>query len=291
MKNKFITNNSYLQISLTEKCNLQCVYCKSGNINNDVYDNLSFEDYKFLIKSMSDLGINKVIFTGGEPLLYPRIVELIKFTKNECSIEEIGIITNGILFYEMMYDLKDAGLTKVDISLDTLKEYKFKSVTNGGSLKNILKSIELSIKLGLEVSINCVAIEGFNIDELYDFMLMTNYYPIDVKFRELLPKGDAIKIYKRGYFDIKGFIEDIENVIPKNETDNKKTRYYGFVGAKGRIGIVSPSNSLNTNQKKIYIKSNGILTVDSNNIEKIDIREYLQRPMIFRETMKEMILR
>lgn len=284
-------SSNYLYISLTQKCNLSCVYCKSENMYYDsTYDKLTVDDYKFLIKSMAEIGISKVRFSGGEPLLYPRLIELIRFAKEECNIEDIGIVTNGILLYELAYQLRDAGVNSVNISLDSLKEYKYKSITNGGELKKVLKSIELCTKLGFDIKINCVTIDGFNDDELYDFMLMTHYYPIDVRFREIVPIGEALKIYKQGYFDVGKFINEIDELTLVESKERAGTKYYKYKGAKGRIGVISSLYSSNcSNDNKIRITSNGFMKLGSNSEIEIDIKEYLQKPMIFKETIKEII--
>ncbi|MGL5331133.1 MAG: radical SAM protein, partial [Peptostreptococcaceae bacterium] len=135
MIDKFGRNINYLRISLTDKCNLKCIYCMPADENfEDEYINneLSTEDYKFIIKSMANVGITKLRFTGGEPTLHPGLNELIAFAKNECGIDDIAITTNGRNFTKMIPTLKGNGLSKVNISLDSLKEFKYKSVTRGG---------------------------------------------------------------------------------------------------------------------------------------------------------------
>ena len=183
----------YAKISLTDKCNLKCVYCMPDGVyeNNLINDTLSFNDYKFIINGLSQVGIRKIRFTGGEPLLYPHLIELIKYTRIECNINDIAITTNGIGLDEMAYELKQSGLKTVNISLDSHKSYRYKSITRGSNLADVLKSINECLSLGLKVKINCVVINGFNDDEIYDFINMTNYYPIDVRFIELMPIGEG----------------------------------------------------------------------------------------------------
>ena len=188
-------NIDYARISLTDKCNLRCVYCMPEDKvyeNNLINDTLSFNDYKFIINGLSQVGIKKIKFTGGEPLLYPHLIELIKYAHYECNIDDISITTNGIGLNEIAYELKRSGLKSVNISLDSLKSYKYKSITRGGNLTDVLKSINRCLELGIKVKINCVVIKRFNDDEVYDFIEMANYYPIDVRFIELMPIGIAV---------------------------------------------------------------------------------------------------
>lgn len=294
MIDKYGRSIDYLRISLTDNCNLRCVYCMPPDVKFDrnyINDDLSLEDYKFLIKSMSDLGITKVRFTGGEPLLYPHLIELIRFTKQECGIDDIGITTNGTGLYEIAKELKASGLDKVNISLDSLKEYKYKSITRGGQLKYVLKSITTCISLGIKVRINCVVIDGFNEDELYDFMMMTTSMPIDIRFIELMPIGEAKKMYNRGYFDIKGELEQIGELYPIKLNEKSVAKYYKFNGSKGKIGVIAPlSSSFCSSCNKIRITSSGTIKLCLHSREEIDIKPYLQKPLIFRETMKDIIL-
>lgn len=294
MKDKFGRNINYARISLTNKCNLRCVYCMPTDIKfekNYVNDELSFEDYKFIIKGLSELGITKVRFTGGEPLLYPYLNELIKFTYEECNIYDIAITTNGIGLAERARELRDSGLKKVNISLDSLKSYKYKSITSGGDINHVLNSITTCIKLGFNVKINCVVINDFNDDEIKDFMLMTNFYPIDVRFIELMPLGEGKKLYRNGYFNIREYIENIDGIYKVNSDENSTADYYQYINSKGRIGVITPlSCSFCKNCNRIRITSNGKIKPCLNSSEEIDIKYYLNRPMMFKEVIKEAIL-
>lgn len=292
MINKYGRNINYLRISLTDKCNLKCVYCMPEDSKRDIhYENLSLNDFKFIIKSMSELGITKVRFTGGEPLLYPELLELIRFTREECNIEDIGLTTNGIMLYEIADKLKAVGLNKVNISLDSLKEYKYKSITRGGLLKNVLKSIELCLKLKFDVKINCVGIDGFNDDEIYDFIMMTKYYPIHIRFIELVPTGEAKYLYKRSYLNMDEIIKKIEDIIPVEVDKPNMGKYYKLLGAKGKISVISPKSTCFCKVcNSISFNSLGKVRLCKYSEESINMREYMQKPLMFRETMKEIML-
>lgn len=295
MIDKYGRNINYVRISLTDKCNLRCVYCMPSDIvfEEDYVNNvLSVDDYKFIIKGMSELGITKVRFTGGEPLLYPNLVELIRYTYEDCKIEDIGITTNGIGLHEIAYDLYQSGLKSVNISLDSLKEYKYKSITKCGDLKDVLKSIHKCLDLGLKVKINCVVINGFNDDELLDFILMTKFYPIDVRFIELMPLGEASKVYKKGYFNIGEMIDSIDELYKISSNEKSTAQHYKFDGAKGRIGVITPMRCSFCNEcNRIRVTANGTIKLCLHSNEEIDIKYYLNKSLIFREIMKEMILK
>ena len=129
MKDEFNRDIEYLKISLNNTCNLRCAYCMPYRCENDIEQTrnrfMSTEDYKFIIKSMADFGIKKIEFTGGEPLLNSDLVELVHYAKNTCNIEEVIVSTNGIKFFEEALKLKNAGLDKVNIGINSLKEYKY----------------------------------------------------------------------------------------------------------------------------------------------------------------------
>lgn len=288
-------NIDYARISLTDKCNLRCVYCMPEDKvyeNNLINNTLSFNDYKFIINGLSQVGIKKIKFTGGEPLLYPHLIELIKYAHYECNIDDISITTNGIGLNEIAYELKRSGLKSVNISLDSLKSYKYKSITRGGNLTDVLKSINRCLELGIKVKINCVVIKRFNDDEVYDFIEMANYYPIDVRFIELMPLGEGEYFYENGYFNISNFINDIDELYKIEDEKGSTARLYQAKYAKGRIGIITPISCQFCNTcNRIRITSDGKIKLCLHSNEETDIRYYLNKPMIFKEVLKEIILK
>lgn len=293
MKDKFGRKIDYVRISLTDKCNLRCVYCMPDDVKfekNYINNDLSFDDYKFIIKGLADIGITKVRFTGGEPLLYPKLLELIKYTYL-AGIDDIAITTNGIGLYEIASELRCNGLSTVNISMDSLKEYKFKEITRYGQLINVLKSINKCLRLGIKVKINCVLIDGFNDDEIIDFITLTMNYPIDVRFIELMPLGEAKKIYHSGYIDVVEAISNVEGLYRIKDEKKSVAKYYKLQNSKGRVGIITPmSCSFCSDCNRIRLTSDGFIKPCLHSKEEIDIKYYLNKPMIFREILKEIIL-
>ena len=294
MIDKYGRNINYLRISLTDRCNLRCIYCMPSDVEfRDEYvnDTLSTEDYKFIIKSMANSGITKLRFTGGEPTLHPGLNELIWFAKNECNINDIAITTNGLNLAQIAPTLKANGLNKVNISIDSLKVYKYKSITRGGDLTQVLDGINVCLKKGIKVKINCVAIKGFNDDEISDFIELIRYNPIDVRFIELMPIGEGQKIYKNGYLNVHEMIESIDGLYPVPSEENSPAKYYQFKGAKGRIGVITPlSCSFCKECNRIRVTSNGKIKLCLHSKEEIDIKNYINKPLIFREVLKDIIL-
>lgn len=295
MLDEYRRNIDYAKISLTDECNLKCVYCTSQEKmyeDNLINDRLSFYDYKFIINNLVQIGIKKIKFIGGEPLLYPNIVELIKYAHEECGVDDISIDTNGIKLSELVYDLRRVGLKSVSINLDSLKSYKYKGVTGGGNLTEVLKSMNRCLDLGINVSVNCVVIRNFNEDEIYDFIDMTQYYPIDVRFIELDEDVENKEFYMNGYFDVNNFIDKVEGLYKINNEIESDTNIYKAKYSKGRILTINTNKHIRCEKcNSIEIKLDGKIKLCSIAKEEIDIKYYINKPMIFKEVLKEAILK
>lgn len=294
MNDKFGRKINYARISLTDRCNLSCVYCEESSLQHDkiyINDDLTFENYKFIIKGLSDIGITKIEFLGGEPLLYPNLKELINFTYEECNIDNISINTNGIGLATIARELRGYGLNEVNIRLDSLKEYKYKTISGNGELKYVLDSIMTCVKLGIKVKVDCIPINRFNDDELLDFIALITNYPIEVRFIELIPINRLKDLYESGYFNLKEFIEEIEEIYRINNPQDSIGEYYTFNGARGKISIINPLRDYSCSRCNIVeITSSGTVKLCSLSEEEKDIRFYLDKPMIFREILKEIIM-
>ena len=292
MKEKFRQKVDYVIILLTDKCNLRCVYCMIDDIRFEksyTDDELSFDDYKFFIKSLADIGVRKIKFAGGEPLLYPKLIELIKYSYL-AGIDDIEISTNGIGLYEIASDLKYNGLTTVEIVISSLKEYKFKEITRGGQLTNVLKSINRCLNLGIKVKVNCILIDGFNYDEIMDFITLTMNHHIDVNFSELTSLKYMKKIEQNRYIDIIDIISSIDGLYRIKDEQENIIRYYKLENSKGRVGIITPMIcSRYSEYNCISITSKGFIKRCIYSKEELDIKYYLNKPMIFREILKEII--
>lgn len=293
MKDSYSREINYLRISLTDKCNLRCVYCKEEDETvEDEYVNkiLSFDDYKFIIKNFKELGVNKIKFVGGEPLLYPYLKDLIYFAKHECNIEDISITTNGQHFSEKALELKNSGLDRVNLSIDSLKEYKYNAVTRGGSLTEVLNALNTCIRLKLPVKINCVLIDEFNTDEVYDFIRLTKYNNVDVRFVELTPWGSSKKLYDLSYVNTKQLMENLEDINISGFEEDHNVKYYKMEKSKGRVGIISPiSDCFCEKCNKMIITNDGFLRLCLYADEEIDLRDFLHKPIMFKEVIKDVL--
>lgn len=264
MKDKFGREIDYLRVSVTDKCNLRCIYCMDEKDNSFLKNDEKLTDDEIyrIVKESSKLGIKKVRITGGEPLVRPDLVKLVSKINSIPGIEEIYLTTNGILLADMIDELAVNGLKGVNISLDSLKEERFNKLTRLGKLNKVLESIDKAIALGIKVKLNTVIVNDINKDEIIDFVNLTKEKEIDVRFIELMPIGIAIN-YKGATN------EDVLKVISENYSDYEEVvrsksggpaSYIKLKNAKGKIGFISAiSNCFCEECNRIRLTPEGFL--------------------------------
>jgi cyclic pyranopterin phosphate synthase len=233
---------NYLRISVTDRCNLRCIYCMppEGVPQMPHSEILSYEEVRTVVRAAAELGINRIRLTGGEPLVRAELSKLIKMISQIEGIQELSLTTNGTFLKNYALELKQAGLSRVNVSLDTLKADKFQYITRLGKLKDVLEGIEAAKEAGFHpVKINTVVMRGINDDEILDFAKMTYKDGWHVRFIELMPfKGVAEfvpSIELRQHISLLGKLEPSASI-----TGNGPAMYYRLAGAKGTIGFISP---------------------------------------------------
>ena len=185
---------TYLRLSVTELCNLRCRYCmpEDGVCKKRHEDMLTQEEMLTAVKAAAELGITKLRITGGEPLVKRDILSICRGVARTEGIKEVCITTNGLLLPELAKPLREAGVSRVNISLDTLDEKKYAYITRRGSLEGAMRGIESALAAGFDkVKINTVLIGGFNDDEIPALAELTRQYPVDLRFIELMPMVDS----------------------------------------------------------------------------------------------------
>ena len=279
MKDRFGREIDYLRISITDRCNLRCRYCmpEDGFHKVDSRQVLTIDEYIEIVKAFKELGIKKVRITGGEPLVKYGVIDLIKGIK-ELGIEDISMTTNGILLKDMAKDLKEAGLSRVNISLDSLKEDRYSHITRGGNLKDVLEGIEACKKYGISpIKINTVVLRSFNLDEYKDFLELTKDEDIIVRFIELMPIGEAIKS-KDDFVSNEELINLCGNLkTVKESIGSGPAKYYKIDGYKGEIGFINPISCnfcKNCNRIRLTVKGNLVLCLHSK--KTVDIKTPLR---------------
>jgi cyclic pyranopterin phosphate synthase len=236
---------NYLRISVTDHCNLNCIYCSVGSILRLSHDDiLRYEEIQRIVQVATGMGISKVRLTGGEPLLRPSLSTLVNMLALIEGIDDLSLTSNGILLGKYAAELKEAGLKRVNVSLDTLKADRFRQISGGGKLSQVLEGIEAAHRVGLEpVKINMVVMRGVNDDETIDLARMSIKEGWHVRFIELMPFGapgtEAIGMVSAR--EIQESIQSLGKLEPYDgQVGNGPARYYQFSGAKGTIGFITP---------------------------------------------------
>jgi len=233
---------NYIRISVTDRCNLRCIYCMplEGVPQMSHSELLSYEEIQTVVRAAAELGINRIRLTGGEPLVRAELPELVRMLSRIEGIEELSLTTNGVFLKKYALELKQAGLSRVNVSLDTLKADTFRYITRLGELQGVLEGIEAAKRVGFEpVKINTVVMRGMNDDEILDFARMTYEDGWHIRFIELMPfKGIAEfvpSIELRQHIILLGKLEPCASI-----TGNGPAMYYRLPGARGTIGFISP---------------------------------------------------
>jgi len=236
----------YLRVSITDRCNFRCLYCYSikkwKKLKHE--DILRFEEILKVVKVGSELGIRRVRITGGEPLLRKNVEYFIKELKKISGIEDIGLTTNGYFLLEKAEALREAGLLRINISLDTLKKEKFERLTGVDGWERVWKGIQKALKLGFSpVKINAVIVRGFNDDEVVDLAKLTLDYPVEVRFIEFMPIGENSFWNEENVFlasEIKKRLEEVFPLEPAEKVGGGPARVFKWGRGIGKIGIISP---------------------------------------------------
>lgn len=234
----------YLRISVTQNCNLKCMYCRPSGDDSGAgcKSYLSAEDIEKITASMARLGIRSVRITGGEPLVRSDICEIIGRISRLEGIEDISLTTNGIRLGALAEQLKEAGLKRLNISLDSLKEERFRDITGGGRLEDTLNGIRQALAAGLNpVKLNTVLIKGVNDDEIDSLIELARDNPLEVRFIELMPIGPFGEENSDKIIYNSDIIKRRKDLIFCEDTQKgSPASYYRIEGYKGKIGFISP---------------------------------------------------
>ena len=245
MRDKYGRRIHYLRISLTDAFNLRCVYCMPEHMTFRRRDELlQDEEILRLVRIFAQLGVDKIRLTGGEPTIRPRLVELVRQIKRTPGIRDLAMTTNGLLLPELAHPLKQAGLDRVNISIDTLNPEKFHAITRWGRLEDVWAGIAAAESAGLvPIKLNCVVTRGFNEEDVVDLARLTLDHPWEVRFIELMPFGDVADFAQAAVVRsdetrarIEAALGPLEEVAGYDHRD--PARPYRLPGAKGRIGFI-----------------------------------------------------
>jgi cyclic pyranopterin phosphate synthase len=285
---------NYLRISVTDRCNLRCIYCMppEGVPQMSHSEILSYEEIRTVVQAGAELGINKVRLTGGEPLVRADFPELVRMLAQIEGIQELSLTTNGTLLKNNALALKQAGLSRVNVSLDTLREHKFRRIARLGRFKDVLEGISAVKKAGVDpVKINTVVMRGINDDEILDFARMTYEEGCHIRFIELMPFKEIAEfvpsVEVRQHIGFLGKLEPCPSI-----TGDGPARYYRLAGARGTIGFISPlsEHSFCLRCNRMRLTADGRLRPCLLGEQEIDLRMPLRNNASMEE-LKRMILK
>jgi len=232
---------NYLRLSVTDRCNLRCLYCMPiegiGRITHD--EVMRFEELTRVCRVLARMGIGTVRVTGGEPLVRKGVANFVGELKALEGIERVTMTTNGVLLGEHLETLATAGLDAVNVSLDTLDDERFRRLTKGGGMSGILPAIDRALALGLEVKINCVPMRGFNEEDIVRIAALARDRNIAVRFIELMPLGIAAEMQPLPIGEVVALIEkNFGSLTTSPATGSGPAVYHGLPGFAGQIGII-----------------------------------------------------
>ena len=274
----------YLRISVTDRCDLRCVYCMKEKMNflpkNEI---LTLEEIDRLCFNFIQLGVEKIRLTGGEPLVRKNIIELIKNLnekKQNTNLKEITLTTNGTLLKNYAKSLKENGIDRINVSLDTINNDKYKKITRFGNLNNVLSGIDEALKHNIKIKINTVVFKNFNEDELFDLIEWCNNKNIDLTFIEVMPMDDTDMPRNMQFVSLDKIYKKLNKFYNFKESEHKTggpAKYYIGNNLNIKLGFITPlSNNFCASCNRVRISSTGKLFMCLGQNDYVDFREIMR---------------
>jgi GTP 3',8-cyclase len=292
LTDKFGRSIHDLRISITDRCNYRCVYCRTGT-NGAVYSELPFADYLRMARVLVELGITKIRLTGGEPLLRKGIIEFVRDLAALRTVAgakpEIALTTNGHLLAEIVQPLKDAGLDRVTVSMDAVDPERFARITRvANGFESVLAGVRAAHRVGLDpVKVNCVLLRGFNEDQVIPFGMFAREEGVVVRFIEFMPLEEDRVWTPRVVVTLDEIVARMSEYRPLVEIERGRSetaRRYRFDDGVGEIGIIAPVSHPFCGQcSRIRITSDGKLRTCLFSVWDHDLYELMRRGASDRE--------
>jgi len=275
---------TYLRVSVTDRCDFRCTYCMSENMNFlPKKDVLSFEELNILISAFVQRGVKKVRLTGGEPLVRRGIMELIEQIsryKKAGRLEEITLTTNGSQLKRYASGLLEAGISRVNVSLDTLDGEKFTRITRRGRLDQVLEGIEAAKAAGLDIKINMVAMKGFNDREIIPMIEWTHGQGFDLTLIEEMPVGEVSSDRSESFLPLRQVHDELASRFTLEKlalTTGGPARFVRVLETGGRLGFITPmSHNFCESCNRVRLTCTGQLYLCLGQENRIDLRAVLR---------------
>ena len=278
MNDRFGRTITYLRLSLTERCTLKCAYCRAGEGICPKKGELSRDEFLRIVRAFAAVGVKKVRLTGGEPMLRRDLIPIISGIRAIDGIEEITMTTNGQHLAGQCRALREAGLDRLNISVDSLKPERYTAITGGGSLSLVLAGIEEAFAAGFpSVKLNVVLLRGQNDDETADFIALTKDRPLSVRFIEYMPLGETDQASLR----VTGaeLLQKHPELMPVDPAyPGQPARDYQMPGYVGRVGLIDPmSHRFCADCNRVRVMSDGMIRPCLGSNEEFSLKEALEQ--------------
>lgn len=275
----------YLRISVTDRCNLRCIYCmpKDGVVGKAASEILSFEEIIRVVKACTAIGVSKLKISGGEPLVRKGCPELLGSLVGLPNIKDVSITTNGVLVGKYIKELKNAGLKRMNISLDTLDAQKFRRIAGSGELADILDGIDAAIGEGFFVKLNVVIMKGINDNEIMEFAKFAREKKLIIRFIELMPMIDNRLLSRDFYMSceaVKNRLQSLGRLKPiyTESFGNGPAQYFQIEDVSLVVGFISPiSCKFCSSCNRIRLTSAGMLMPCLSSSERFDLKSPLRQ--------------
>lgn len=242
----FLRKIEYLRVSVTDRCDLRCNYClpKHWDEFNEPDDWLTFAEIERVVAAFVQLGVSRVRLTGGEPLARRELPVLAQRLGRLPNLEDLSLSTNGVQLARHAAALRQAGVTRLNVSLDSLRADRFAEITGGGKLSKVLKGLEVASAAGFSpIKINTVAMRGVNDDEFEDMVQFCTEHGYALRLIETMPVGDTGRAASDTYLDLQGVRESLQKkfeLVPAAMPGGGPARYYQVAGTETRVGFITP---------------------------------------------------
>lgn len=274
---------TYLRISITDRCDFRCLYCMSEEMTFlPRAQILSLEEIESVARAFVELGVDKIRITGGEPLVRKGVIELLAALGKIEGLRELALTTNGSRLESCAAALKECGVNRINISLDTLDAGRFRVMTRTGDLDKVLRGIDVALAAGFErLKINAVILKNRNHDEVGDLVAFAVSKGIDVSFIEEMPLGvvDGINRAEEYYSsdEIQTDLERVYELVPTHEQTGGPSRYFRVAGTDTRVGFVSPhSHNFCARCNRVRLTAEGRLLLCLGNEHSVDLKRVLR---------------
>jgi cyclic pyranopterin phosphate synthase len=283
-----------LRISLTDHCNLRCVYCMPAEgVAFEPSENLlSLEEIVLIARAAAALGVRKIRLTGGEPTVYPHVVDLIRALASIPGISDLSMTTNGLKLQRLAGPLAQAGLRRVNVSLDSLDPDHFRRLTRGGKLQDVLSGLEEAERVGLRpIKVNAVVVRGFNEADVVDLAALTLHRDWEVRFIEIMPFASLAPFASNAYVPNQETMARLEAafgpLLPLDDGQgDAPARPYRLSGGRGVIGFISPvGRPFCARCGRLRLTANGRLRLCLLRDEEIDLKKPLRQGAGFHEIL------